>query len=1055
MNLRYHDDGGELDRTVSADHPDAGPSSPQFSAGEMIKGMFLVRHYISGGMSDVYLCLQVGGSYSSVALKFPKPGRGGRTGAQQQEALLDEVKNWAELGKHPNVVDCLYVGELERRAFLVLDWVGYPDLPVNVRDIFKDRATWSSGSLETDLIRVAAQICAGLEYIHGCGIVHGDIKPSNLLVDKNGSIKISDLGIGLKSATRRTRRWRLVRRKRASSTPIPVQGTYQYMAPELWEGKRSTFQSDIYALGCVLYELATNHPPFESSDVAELSRRHRTEAPHVTLGVESDLGRLITSCLSKRPSRRPNSIRIIRDQLQNIHHLGTGDRSISAAGAESAKAAYPEYVPGMLNVSLTVAAGRRGDAVQQLTGVIRAAMGSWVTDGSKVTSDDPDRSLAGLFNDRGNLLASDDVLAASLDFMTALRLDRTFSAAYSNLGTCYQALGLPTLAAVSFSRAIDLDPEDYRHWLRRAQLYSGFGWAKAAHSDYECALSIATNEAETCWCMADSLFALGREAEASAYREKSRELGGSGSFNKWLRPIHIRKDRLLDGLVGEDYQARIKSLSLALEVDTSDVEVRYFRAKAYFESGEHANAMHDIEQFIDLAPTTHPLLESAEAMRSRLSEALPEVDAHHITSRSLPVTKSPRYVAQRAQRRLSTDELVNWLPVTAQQRFILFEMLHAGDDDRRFKAERLVWSAFWEADDCRAKRYRTMLGGGIEESDTRIATNFAECELWGDLVVRNGFGIPVLLTEVKLAAEQLQCIRFLDSERLSVGWYSQRSVGIWNVIPGFERDRLSLHEEARVLCFMPDGSGYLIARGVGLGIIPAESDESEDAVVRGWELSATDKTVASACVSDTGCVAVGLSTSQIILLPATDSTVERVKCGEAGNGDVHVSPDVQGVFFAYSNGEFFRVSLRDGEDRPFHVTLLSRGKISPTSRLLFFYGNRTIWALSSDEIALVDAVSGEVVTLRPRDSTDSEGILAAAISGDGSVVAAVCGSYLHLWRYTDSDKGYSQLPIMPQNRGRCVAVSADGSYVAVDTSAGSMTIFRLGAIEKDDRHVDQ
>jgi len=88
---------------------------------------YSVRHPITSGHNDVYLCTEIG-TWAHVAVKIPRQRQGDRTGAGQQQVFSEEVRNWAELEEHPNVVRCLYAGLRERHWFLVLEWVGEPGI---------------------------------------------------------------------------------------------------------------------------------------------------------------------------------------------------------------------------------------------------------------------------------------------------------------------------------------------------------------------------------------------------------------------------------------------------------------------------------------------------------------------------------------------------------------------------------------------------------------------------------------------------------------------------------------------------------------------------------------------------------------------------------------------------------------------------------------------------------------------------------------------------------------------------------------------------------------
>jgi serine/threonine protein kinase len=1048
------DAAANLAPTVAPDHERAGPAEPEFARGEIIGDRYLVQHYISGGMNDIYLCIERGLRNRQVALKFPKPGRGALTGAAQRQIFFDEARNWAELRQHPNVANCLYIGWHGDRFFLVLEWVGAPDQPRDIGALPTRQEASDPGEWENQIIKVAHDICDGLSYIHKRGLTHGDLKPSNILLSKDGRAKITDLGIALKSAVppKSPLRWR--RSATARHRTESLRGTYLYMAPELWVGQPAGVKTDIYALGCVLYELATGHPPFEAPDEAELEDLHRKQPPPLIRGVSDNLRRLISECLAKSPKRRPASAGQIRDRLDHMFPAAGDEQSAPApAEGETTDDWAPGYGREIEHMTLTLAAGKHEDAIEELSAALRTAMKSWLTDAARPFSGGESLSLAWLFNDRGYLVAMNgDVIAASLDFISAIRLDRSFSAAYANLGTCHQKLDLPTLALTSFNRAIDLDPEDHRFWLKRARLLRARGWDAAAHADYERALSLAPDDAQTCWGMADSLFALGREEEAAAYREKSRTRGGTGEVVDWLRPSRVsRKGNLMAGAtksLANDDEAAIRFYTAALAYSSLDINAHYQRAESYLAIGEYSKAVKDLDIFLDLAPTTHGLVQAAERMRLEALEETGPTGGDHSRKnpKAHPFVKSPSYVAQRVGRRLCTEELMNWLPITARQRATLFDMLCSGDPDRRFKAERLTWDAFDDHLDRRASQYRDMISQPLSETATQTAFRFAECELWGDMAIRNGLGVPVLLTEAQLSHDSIATLQYLNTTPPSLGWYSSRIAGIWNVAPAFEKDRQPLHEEARAIAISPDCSGYVVVRGNALAVLPPGEPEAGDEV-SGWELDRQYPPIVSACMQSSDGVALGLLGGSLVLL-STSMEPQYIRLTESEEDRVHVRQGAGRDIYAFSGGVFYRIASPAGEGKHSQAESLATTERLAVHKLLAFDGLRAIFALPEEELAVMDlSSSDEPVVLRPRDSTDTDGFSAAAISRDGTVIAAVCGSFLHVWTRPEPNSPFICLPITRQTYAKCMTMSPEGSYIAVGTAAGSIAIFRLGIEE--------
>lgn len=157
---------------------------------------------------------------------------------------------------------------------------------------------------------IGVQIADGLSAAHAAGIVHRDLKPANVMLTRGGTVKILDFGMG-----------RIVddpQEADLTSTGVAV-GTARYMAPEQFEAKQVTQAADLYALGCVLYEMLTGVPPFVSEVRQELGHKHLHQAPTPVRLIRSDvpaeLARLVDRLLAKGPADRPADAVAVRDAL--------------------------------------------------------------------------------------------------------------------------------------------------------------------------------------------------------------------------------------------------------------------------------------------------------------------------------------------------------------------------------------------------------------------------------------------------------------------------------------------------------------------------------------------------------------------------------------------------------------------------------------------------------------------------------------------------------------------------------------------------------------------
>ncbi|WP_330460430.1 protein kinase [Streptomyces sp. NBC_00820] len=157
---------------------------------------------------------------------------------------------------------------------------------------------------------VGAQIATGLAAAHTAGVVHRDLKPANVMLTRDGTVKILDFGMG--SIVDDPDQTRL------TSTGVSV-GTARYMAPEQFRAERVSAAADLYALGCVLYELLIGRPPFSAKTPYELSEQHQHEQPPQLTLVRPDLPpklvRLVERLLEKDAELRPENAALVREVL--------------------------------------------------------------------------------------------------------------------------------------------------------------------------------------------------------------------------------------------------------------------------------------------------------------------------------------------------------------------------------------------------------------------------------------------------------------------------------------------------------------------------------------------------------------------------------------------------------------------------------------------------------------------------------------------------------------------------------------------------------------------
>jgi len=203
--------------------------------------------------------------------------------------FLREARLAARLA-HPNVVRVFDVGEDDGRPFIAMEYVEGETLA----DLVARRGRLPAGEAAS----LGMQMCAGLAAAHAAGLVHRDVKPQNLLLGRDGVLKLGDFGIALgHEGTKLT----------LAGT---VLGTAGYLAPEQARGEQVTAAADIYAVGAVLYELLTGEPSRVTTSLAELGSEDGFQPPDLTacvLDAPPELVAAVAACLSIRPEDRPPS----------------------------------------------------------------------------------------------------------------------------------------------------------------------------------------------------------------------------------------------------------------------------------------------------------------------------------------------------------------------------------------------------------------------------------------------------------------------------------------------------------------------------------------------------------------------------------------------------------------------------------------------------------------------------------------------------------------------------------------------------------------------------
>ncbi|MGH3165417.1 MAG: serine/threonine-protein kinase, partial [Trebonia sp.] len=295
------------------------------SGEEVIAGRFeLLAPVAHGNMGEVYQARdrETG---ETVAVKLIWRRRSG-----EQVSLTEADKNAERFAREVRIMSRLSSRNLPRtmaggldgdRPYLAMQYIDGVTLGALLTENGQLAVAWVAA--------IGAQIASGLDAAHRAGVVHRDLKPSNIMIDSDGVVKVLDFGVGLILDD--------VDGPRLTSSDVTV-GTARYMAPEqASEGGTITAAVDLYALGCVLYQMLTGAPPFDGGTSYQVLSQHVNQPP-TPVGmlrgeVPAEFDALITRLLAKSPADRPGTDTEVVEILTRI--------------TEGAKLAPAARVPGV------------------------------------------------------------------------------------------------------------------------------------------------------------------------------------------------------------------------------------------------------------------------------------------------------------------------------------------------------------------------------------------------------------------------------------------------------------------------------------------------------------------------------------------------------------------------------------------------------------------------------------------------------------------------------------------------------------------------------------
>lgn len=444
--------------------------------GKVTHKRFEVIDIKRGGMGVVYLCLDREKGGAPIAVKTFQDRY--LNSWRVREMFRQEAMTWVSLGKQPNIIQAYEVEIIEGKPHALIEFVGgAPGLGADLRSWIVHRRVGLKEALKFGI-----HICKGMEQAlkRVPKLVHRDLKPENILVTSDEVAKVTDFGLA-KALLSSGKEIEKPKTDEITGEILhtslgrvgEVVGTPPYMSPEQWRGKNVGIHSDIYALGCILFELITGERVFTARSIHKWQEAHTKYSPRRPKDLRPDLpealDEIVWRCLRKQPYERPADFELIEDTFLNSYEMLFGVfKDISG---------IQESVIGeeLVNIGKSFALlGRNDKAISYYEQALSLTPDYWKA-----------------WHNKGLSLLMQGQSQRSLHFFEqAVKLNPDQLLSFVMKGLAFQQLNKPNEALFYYDRVLELEPQNIYALINKALLLENLGKYQAATALIEQALQV-------------------------------------------------------------------------------------------------------------------------------------------------------------------------------------------------------------------------------------------------------------------------------------------------------------------------------------------------------------------------------------------------------------------------------------------------------------------------------------------------------------------------------------------------------------------------------------